>query len=178
VQQQRLTEGDEQSLVERLSEVDQPHVFNASLIFRVDQRAPTFRFGEYLRNSYATFTTSYRSGLPYTAQTQFNGGSNRDQLDINGARMPSTSQTNLLAGKDFQLSNVQYGLFVRVNNLFDQKNCLQVFVTTGRCDAGTIDQDRARNGNAVGSDSPSTYFDRAGYYAERRTAFAGLRVRF
>ena len=178
VQQQRLTEGDEQSLIERRSEVDQPHVLNASLIFRVDRRAPSFRFGEYLRNSYATFTSSYRSGLPYTAQTQFNANGNRDQLDVNGERMPATSQTNLLAGKDFQLSNVQYGVFVRVNNLFDQRNCIQVFVTTGTCDAGTIDQDRARNGNAVGEDSPSTYFDRPTYYGERRSAFAGLRVRF
>lgn len=178
LQQQSLNQGDIQSLVERRSEVDQPHVFNASLLFRVDQRAPQFRFGNLLRSSYATITTSVRSGLPFTPTTSFAGIGAANQLEINSGRAPTTSQTNLLAGKDFSLANVRYGVFLRVANLFDQKNCIQVFATTARCDAGTIDQDRARNGNSVGDNASSTFFNRAGYYGERRSAFTGIRVLF
>lgn len=178
LQQQSLNQGDPVSLIERRSEIDQPHVFNGSLLFRVGQRVPTFRFGNTLRNSYLTVTTSVRSGLPYTPTTSFGGFGQANQLELNSGRAPTTSQTNLLAGKDFRVSTVNYGVFVRVANLFDQKNCQQVFTTTGRCDGGAFDQDRARNGNSIGEGASTTSYNRAGYIAERRSAFAGVRVNF
>ena len=178
VQQQALTQGDSTSLKEIRSEVDQPHVFNAQLQFRVDDKAPGFRFGSLLRNSYLTVTERAFSGLPYTPTFSFGGFGVVNQNERNSARGPAVVQTDLLVGKDISSNNVRYGVFVRAVNLLDRKNCTQVFATTGRCDAGTIDQDRARNGNSVGENSSSTFFNRAGYYGQRRSVFAGVRVQF
>ncbi len=177
-QQQSLAEGDSTQLREITSEIDQPQVFNASLLFRIDQETPKFRFAQYLKQTYLTMTARAASGLPYTPTTNFFGFGDQNQGAINSGRGPATFQVDLLMGKDFRLSNTRYGVFARVANVFDRKNCLQVFVTTGRCDAGTIDQRRARNGNAVGDNTASTYFNRPEYYGERRTINTGVRVNF
>ncbi len=76
------------------------------------------------------------------------------------------------------MSNLRYGAFVRVVNLLDTKNCNQVFTTTGRCDAGAIDQSRSRQGNPVGENDVSTFFDRPQFFGTRRTINAGIRVNF
>lgn len=177
-QQQSLDEGDPTSLREIRSEIDQPHVFNAALMFRVSDEAPEFRFGNLLRNSYATITARAATGLPYTPTYSFTGFGDQNQAELYSGRGPSTFQVDLLAGKEFRVANLRYGAFVRVVNLTDRKNCIQVFVTTGRCDAGTIDQSRARQGNTVGENVSSTFFDRPSYFGTRRSIFAGLRVNF
>jgi outer membrane receptor protein involved in Fe transport len=177
-QQQSLQEGDSTALREIRSEIDQPHVFNAALFFRVDDRPPGFRLGRLLTNSSLTITERAASGLPYTPIYGFTGFGDVNQGDLFSGRGPATSETDLLATKDFRFANVRYGAVLRVVNLFDQKNCIQVFATTGRCDAGTIDQRRARQGNPVGEDVASTYFDRPEFFGPRRTIYTGLRVTF
>ncbi len=177
-QQQSLAEGDPAQLREITSEIDQPHKFNASLFFRVDERTPTFRFGNLLRNSYATVTTQAASGLPYTPVRSFLAFNDQDQAEVNSGRGPSTFQTDVLLGKDLRFSNLLYGLFVRAVNVFDTKNCIQVFATTGRCDAGTIDQRRARNGNSVNENTASTFYDRPEFYGMRRSIYAGAKLTF
>ena len=177
VAQQRDAQGDPESRREITSEIDQPHVFNAAFYLRVDERAPEFRFGNLFRNSYFTVTTRAASGLPYTPTNSPTGTLEINQLKINSGRGPSTSQTDLLLGKNFSFGGARYGVFSRIVNLFDQKNCLQVFSTTGSCLAGAPDQDRAQNGNAVANPS-STFYDRASYFGPRRSIFAGARVNF
>lgn len=84
------------------------------------------------------------------------------------------------ASKDFQLANVRYGLFLRVVNLTDRKNCIQVFTSTGDCDGGSPDQSRAREGNTFSSNTnvTSTFLDRPQYFGPRRSFNVGLRVAF
>ena len=178
VAQQRNSQGDPTSNREITSEIDQPHVINASLLFRVTDRAPAIRWGDLLRNTYLTITNRAASGLPYTPTRCFSGIGGQCQFDVNAGRGPATMQTDLLAGKDFRISNVRYGAFARVVNVFDRKNCVQVFTTTGRCDAGAPDQDRNQNGNPVGSTASNTFFDRAMFYGQRRVINTGLRVTF
>jgi len=60
-------------------------------------------------------------------------------------RSPSTKSTDLLFGKDLSFANTRYGVFARVSNVFDTKNCVQVYATTGNCSAGAPDQDRRQN---------------------------------
>ena len=177
VTQQRESQGDPASRREITSEIDQPHVFNAALYLRVGERAPEFRFGNLLRNSYFTITTRAASGLPYTPTLCTTGVGEDCALDVNAGRSPATQPTDLLLGKDLSYGGARYGVFARVVNLLDRKNCLQVYTTTGRCDAGAPDQDRRQNGNAVNAPS-STFFDRAMYYGARRSIFAGARVNF
>jgi outer membrane receptor protein involved in Fe transport len=179
--QRNANEGQATLRQEITSEIDQPHAFNASVYFKVDDRAPQFRYAELLRNSYLTFTARAASGIPYTPTLNFvnSGVADDNRLQENSGRSPSTFQIDLLAGKDFQLSNLRYGVFARVANLTDRKNCLQVFTTTGRCDAGQVDQARRENGNSTTPENvTSTYYDRATYFGERRSLFAGVRVNF
>ena len=177
-QQQSLQEGDPNQVREIRSEIDQPHVFNAALIFRVDDRTPSFRWGNLLRSSNLTVTVRAASGLPYTPTSDFFGFGDAAQGEQFSGRAPATFQVDLLAGKDIRVGATRYGLFARVVNLTDRKNCVQVFVTTGRCDAGTIDQNRARQGNSVGEGVSSTFFDRPQFYGPRRSILAGARVNF
>jgi outer membrane receptor protein involved in Fe transport len=170
-------EGDPLSREEIRSEIDQPHVFNGSLQFRAGSEAPRVPLGSLLRNTSASVTMRATSGFPYTPTTSF-GGFGDQQLERNSGRAPSRLQVDLFAAKDWQVGNLRYGAFVRVANLFDRQNCIQVFATTGQCDAGTIDQSRARQGNSVGENTVSTFFNRPQYYGDRRSVNAGLRVSF
>jgi len=177
--QRTQEEGDPVNFQEIRSEVDQPHVFNASVSVRVGNEEP---FGNgildaLVRNSNVTFTFQASSGFPYTPTLDF-AGFGASQLEQNSGRGPSRFQINLLAGKDFNIANLRYGAFVRVNNLLDTQNCIQVFATTGRCDAGAVDQSRSRQGNPVGENAPSTFFDRPQFFGPRRSINAGLRVNF
>ena len=179
LQEQLAAQNDPTQRVEITSEIDQPHVFNTAVFFRVDDRAPEIRFGNLLRNTFFTVTHSIRSGLPYTPTVTFQGTGAAAALNQNSGRAPSTMQTDMQAGKDFNIANLRYGAFVRVSNLFDRQNCEQVFVTTGRCTEGTTDQDRAQNGNVVTqAAASSTFFDRPHYYGARRSVLAGLRMNF
>ena len=177
VAQQREQQGDPASRREITSEIDQPHVFNAALYLRVDNDTPDFRFGNLLRNSYFTLTTRAASGLPYTPTNCLTGVGANCQLPVNSGRAPATASTDVMLGKDFQTANLRYGAFLRVTNLLDQENCVQVYTTTGQCDAGSPDQDRRQNGNAVQAPS-STFRDRAMYYGARRSIYSGLRINF
>jgi outer membrane receptor protein involved in Fe transport len=177
--QRTAEEGDPVNLQEITSEIDQPHRFNASVTFRVGNEDVSGNpiLNAVLRNANASVTFQAASGLPYTPTLSFTGFGDQ-QLQENSGRGPGTFSINLLARKDFAVSNVRYGLFVRVDNLLDTKNCIQVFSTTGRCDAGTVDQNRSRQGNTVSTDSPSTFYDRAQYYGQRRRINVGARLSF
>jgi outer membrane receptor protein involved in Fe transport len=177
---QNREDGDPQNLAEIRSEVDLPASFNASVFFRVGNERP---FGNSLldaivRNAGATITVSARSGFPYTPTLTYTGIGVDAQLERNSGRAPGVMQVNLQADKNFWVSNLQAGAFVRVSNLLDQVNCQQVFPTTGTCDGGAVDQDRARNGNRSAEAFSSTHYDRASYYGPRRSINFGARVSF
>jgi hypothetical protein len=85
---------------------------------------------------------------------------------------------NLQADKNFWVSNLQAGVFVRVSNLLDRVNCQQVFASTGTCESGAVDQDRRRNGNQSSEAFSSTHYDRASYFGPRRSINFGARLSF
>jgi outer membrane receptor protein involved in Fe transport len=177
--QRNDAEGVPQNLKEITSEIDIPVTFNASLLFRVGNEQP-FGIGildAIVRNANATVTVSARSGVPYTPTLSFQGLGD-SQLEQNSGRSPSVFTMNLLAGKDFNLSNLHWGVFAQITNLLNTKNCNQVYATTGNCDGGSVDQSTRRNGNTVGTGASSTFFDRAAYYAAGRQMNFGARMSF
>jgi hypothetical protein len=123
-------------------------------------------------------TFNFTSGIPYT-QSRGSGtgtiGANNSS-DVNGARQPGTQEVGLLLDKAFRLGNLRYSGFLRVNNLFDRKNCVQVFTNTGTCDAGLRDYSNRRIGNA--GDNTSTAFDQPEYIGNRRSIATGLTINF
>ena len=73
---------------------------------------------------------------------------------------------------------MRYGLQLRVVNLLDNLNCRQVFPSTGRCDSGSVDQDRRQTGNGFTDSASSTSFDRPNFYGARRSLNFGARLNF
>jgi outer membrane receptor protein involved in Fe transport len=177
--ERQANEGDPQNLKEVKSEIDIPVTLNASVFFRVANEDP---FGNAIldaivRNLSTTVTVQARSGFPYTPTLTFSGLGNNAQLERNTGRAPGIFNVDIMASKDFRLSNLQWGVFLRVSNLLDNVTCQSVYASTGNCDGGSIDQDRRRNGNTTTGGS-TTLFDRADYYGPRRSFNFGARVSF
>jgi hypothetical protein len=159
--------------------VDLPASFNASVFFRVANERP-FGIGlldEIVRNASATVTVSARTGFPYTPTLTNTGIGVNAQLERNSGRQPGVFVMDLNADKNFRLSNLRWGAFVRISNLLNTVNCNQVYASTGNCDGGTVDQDRRRNGNTLATGT-TTFYDRASYFQARRSINFGARVSF
>lgn len=183
--QNRVNDNLPQVREEFKSDIDQPHTVNAVFRFRAEDEAPEIRLGstdigKALQNSALAVTLQASSGFPYTPVLGFTEGENlNSRLFRNTARAPGRWQVDLRAEKNFRIGNVLHGVFVRVENVFDIKNCIQVFETTGRCDAGTIDQNRSLQGNSTSPDNvSSTFFDRPHFFGQRRQINLGFRSSF
>ena len=123
-------------------------------------------------------TLRANSGTVYTPIQNFNGFGATGVGDLNSGTGPTYFAIDLQAGKDIRIANTRYGAYVRVTNLTDRKNCIQVFPTTGRCDSGTVDQRRSRQGNTVPESTSSTFFDRPTFFGARRQIYTGIRANF
>jgi outer membrane receptor protein involved in Fe transport len=172
-------EANRTALREVLSDIDQTHRANATLQFGILNDVPQWRFGNLLRQTNLSVTYRFASGFPYTPIRGETLGAilnPANVADINAGRSPSTQQVDLLAQKSFDVRNLRYGLFVRVDNLLDRKNCVQVFVNTGNCESGLRDPINRRVGNF--EDATSTSQDQPEYIGARRSIFTGLSLRF
>ena len=175
-------ESNRAQLIETVTDADVTHTFNMNGGFRVRNDIPSlpYNLGRLLRNTSLNVTYSLRSGIPYTpvrATSLANIGITNSAADINAGRQPSTQEVGLVLDKQFTIQNVSYSAFLRVSNLFDRKNCRQVFPNTGTCDSGLRDFANRRIGNS-GDVSTSTGFDQPEYIAARRALFTGITVNF
>ena len=170
---------------EIISDIDVPHRFNAIFYFAAGEEPPEIRLGGFnlgsaLKHTNFAVTLQAQSGFPYTPTRGFEAGEQgAARLLRNTARGPSLWWVDLRAEKNFRIGNLLYGAFLRVDNVFDTKNCIQPFETTGDCDSGAIDQLRARQGNVTNPEAVnSTYFDRPQIFGPRRRINFGLRMSF
>ena len=171
-----------QQLIETVADIDQTYKVNTSFFLQVREDIPTLPFnaGKLLRNARATITFNRTAGVPYTPvrATSFgNVNSAAASADVNAGRQPATSQFDLVVDKGFRIGAVRYSGFLRVANLFNRANCVQVFVNTGTCDAGLRDFSNRRVGN-TGDASTSTAFDQPEYIGARRSLATGITVNF
>jgi outer membrane receptor for ferrienterochelin and colicin len=170
---------DRTALREIVADIDQTHRLNATFGLAVRNDVPDWKYGHLLRNSSATLTYTYFSGFPYTPVRGLTLGAITNQVnaaDINAGRGPANQQVNLIMQKGFRVGAMQYGAFVRVDNLLDQKNCVQVFVSTGDCDSGLRDPLNRRVGNF--GEATSTSSDQPEFIGARRSIFTGLSINF
>ncbi len=175
---------DRTALRELIADIDQTHRLNVSFIFATLNDVPELNVfgrnaGALLRNTNASLTFSWASGFPYTPVrgiTLGQVGNLANATDINSGRAPSTQTVNLIMRKDLQVKNVRYGAFLRVSNLLDRRNCVQVFVNTGNCDAGLRDFLNRRVGNT--GENTSTSLDQPEFIGARRSLFTGLTINF
>jgi outer membrane receptor protein involved in Fe transport len=159
------------------SEIDQAHVFNGVLRFAVGDDAPDIPLGNLLRNASASITLRAASGLPYTPELAYAVG----DAQRNSGTSPATFDVNLLVRKDWRVANLRYGAFVRVTNLLNRRNCLQVFPTTGDCEGGSGMAGRfdvIGGGSIAETSTTADIWDRPDMVAAPRAINAGIRVTF
>lgn len=168
-------------LYETVADVNQPQRFNATLSFAVREDIPKLPFnaGRLLKNTRLTTTFSWASGFPYTpVRADAFGLQNAQSVtDINSGNAPSTQQFDLQYSKQLRINNMAYSAFLQVNNLFNRKNCVQVFVNNGTCESGLRDFTNRSVGN-TGDATTSTAFDQPEYIGTRRGVNAGISINF
>ena len=110
------------------------------------------------------------SGLPYTPTAQ----NVRTGVE-NSERRPFYMNVDLYAYKNLSVAGLKPSVFVRVYNLFDRKNELQVFSDTGRANYSLS---ALTSGTVFGLNSISEYFTRPDFYSEPRQAIVGFSFEF
>jgi outer membrane receptor protein involved in Fe transport len=166
---------------ELISGRDRGHSFNLSLNLTFRQNnLPKFKGASLLKNSRASLTYSFAQGQRYTPQrnTSMSGivGTTASASDANSAFGPAIHNANAQFSKNLQLGNAQYGVFVRVSNIFNITNCLQVFNNTGACDTGQRETSQRREGN--GSGGSTTNRDQPEFRSQTRRFNTGITITF
>jgi outer membrane receptor for ferrienterochelin and colicin len=117
---------------------------------------------------------SYGSGFPYTP-TESQDISN---LLINTETKPATYNVDFRAYKDFEIAAYKLSLFLRVNNLFDIKNQVNVYGDSGTADY-TISENTYRGLNLPAYvNTISEYYRNPSYYSEPRRIEFGATLFF
>lgn len=178
---QKQQENDELIRREIRSEIDQPHVFNGILRFAVGNDYPDIPLGRALQNSRLSLTFRASSGFPYTPQLDEEGDQFR--AERNSGTAPTRFTVNMLLSKNFQHKGLRYGFFVRVRNLLDRENCIQVYPGSGNCELGSLTEERIESRlRGLGGSAPlfgiSQTFDRPQMVSPPRSINAGIQVRF
>lgn len=109
-------------------------------------------------------------GLPYTPERE----SSRVTIK-NSERKPFFMTFDLNAFKNFKVANINYSVFLRVYNLFDRKNELNVYSDTGRA---TYSYEAGRSGTIYGVNSLAEYLARPDFYTEPRQVILGISLEF
>jgi outer membrane receptor protein involved in Fe transport len=166
---------------ELLSSRDRGHAFNATLNLQFSQsNLPKFKGASLLRNGSASLTYRFAQGQRYTPSrnTALSGiaGTTLSASDQNSAFGPAQHFIDARVSKNLRLGNAQYGLFLRVTNLFNITNCLQVFNNTGSCDTGQRETAQRSEGN--GSGNSTTNRDQPEFRSQTRRFNTGITITF
>lgn len=170
-----------QQLYEAVADVNQPQRLNVQMFFQVRDDIPQLPFdlGRFTKNSRLTVTYQVASGFPYTPirGDAFGLQAAANVADINSGSMPATQDLSAFINKQFRIGNMAYSAFLQMNNLLDRRNCVQVFVNNGTCDAGLRDFTNRSVGN-TGDATTSTAFDQPEFIGLRRSIAAGITITF
>jgi outer membrane receptor protein involved in Fe transport len=117
---------------------------------------------------------NFGSGLPYTPRAT----SDVSALRENSGLKPVSMNVDMRVYKDFDLFNTKLTFFLRVFNLLDRLNQLNVYDDSGRADF-TTDLSRTRSQNpALYINTLEDWYNNASYYAEPRRIELGVMINF
>jgi len=108
---------------------DVRHQITLNLDLRVPKDEHPRLFGYKLPDNWGiNMVWQYGSGLPFTPDAKYPGlvVHLREEPAPNSKRLPPTSNVDLRFNKDFQIWKINYSFLVWVENLFDQRNVLNV----------------------------------------------------
>ncbi|MCH7682043.1 TonB-dependent receptor [candidate division KSB1 bacterium] len=113
------------------------------------------------------------TGRPYTPTLRATRGV-RSSFE-NSERMPLQFNLDFRAFKKLSFGGLSYSLFFKVFNLFDQRNAIEVFSSTGRAD---FSSDILFTGRVQGVNTLQERFNRPEFYSEPRRVQIGLTMDF
>ena len=113
------------------------------------------------------------TGRPYTPTLRATRGV-RSSFE-NSERMPLQFNLDFRAFKKLSFGGLSYSLFVKVFNLLDKRNAIEVFSSTGRVD---FSSDILFAGRVQGVNTLQEQFNRPGFYSEPRRVQIGLTMDF
>ncbi len=117
------------------------------------------------------FIARYGSGTPYTEDIQISNGVRFE----NGGRKPSTLYFDIKANKTFKVLGFDVNTFLLVYNLFDIRNEIGVYATTGRA---TADLNTKYAGEIIGLNTIDEYINNPQMYSAPRQIKLGASVNF
>ena len=159
---------------------DQRHTVTAVIDFRVPQNYEAKIFGMQIPTNWGVgFVGSYGSGLPYTI-TDNNGNRVGER---NAGRLPSnlTVDMKLIKHYNFNENKNKLTFFLEVDNLFDERNIVNVYTNTGRPDDDGILASPNINAGVTSEDIipyNRLYDMNPTHYTKPRTVRAGLEFSF
>ncbi|MCK5571961.1 MAG: TonB-dependent receptor, partial [Bacteroidetes bacterium] len=123
------------------------------------------------RDNYAfTLIGRFGSGLPYTPAFQ-----NQRTGLLNSENRPILSTVDLYATKFFAIGSTQLSVFLKIYNLFDTRNELEVFTDTGRA---TTSLAANYEGQPRGINTIEEYYRRPDFFSEPRRILLGAAFNF
>jgi outer membrane receptor for ferrienterochelin and colicin len=111
----------------------------------------------------------FQSGLPYTPALQ-----NQEQSFENSGRKPMNINIDLRLFRKIKVGKISLNTFVKVYNLFDLRNELNVYTDTGRAGYSLVSQYVAQRNEWV--NTLSDWLSRPEYYSEPRKVLAGFDI--
>jgi outer membrane receptor protein involved in Fe transport len=139
---------------------DRTHQLNASLNFGYPQ--------DYI----FSVVTRFGTGFPYTTQSRV-----ISPYVENGGRKPSHFTIDLYFNKNFSLGSFDTAFFIRVFNLLDKRNEVDVYPGTGRATYSLIPIYTATE-NPRGLNSLDQYLARPHFYSQPRLVQLGMEFNF
>ncbi|NOX17470.1 MAG: TonB-dependent receptor [Chlorobi bacterium] len=133
---------------------DQRHTLNFSMFFT---KRDNYNLG---------IIAKYETGFPYTPENQ----SIQTSFE-NSARMPDKVNVDLLFDKKFKLFGQILSLFIKVYNLFDTRNEIQVYRDTGRAGYSLVSQYTPEN---QGANTLTEFLTNPTYYSQPRRIIVGM----
>ena len=123
----------------------------------------------------------YGSGLPYTPTINQAEGRGEDAARVvsnNSRRRPVNYTVDLRLFKNIDVSPLNLSVFVKVFNLFDRRNEVDVFGQTGRATAtpAQIGREGISGGNRT--NTVESYLIRPDYYSEPREIQVGVEINY
>lgn len=113
----------------------------------------------------------FQSGLPYTPAIQ-----SQETTFENSGRKPFSYNVDLRFFKDFRLGKIDYTAFIKIYNLFDRDNEINVYDDTGRAGYSLVSQYIGERRSYV--NSLDEWLQRPDYYSEPRKILIGFDVEF
>lgn len=123
----------------------------------------------------------YGSGLPYTPQINQadEQGVDAARVDRRNARLrPASANLDLRLFKNFTFNPVTLSIFVKVFNVFDTRNEVEVYAQTGRASATPEALGVGQVGGANRLNTVQEYLLRPDYYSEPREIQVGFEISF